>query len=430
MTEHHDLPPAGPTAGFPTGSSTLPPPRPFRLLRARHDVLGGVCAGIAAATGLDVTLVRLAFVAAGLAGFGIIAYLVLWVVVPREDPAAGRFLTTAPPDTARWIKVALLVGAILGLGSVFSWPFGWGDPDGGGAGFLLGVILIAAGAGYLWSQRRNDTAPMATGAYPVSATSWAPPAPATSPLPITEPYGAGAAHDTSGAGYGSPASPGGAVPTRQRLGAGAILAKVVGWFVIVTVPFVVVGVGFLVSIGALSMRLPVLAGALVLTAFVVLVATTAGSRVAWPILASLALLLGAGVLSAGLIEWDRGVGERIDRPATVADVRSSYELAAGRRVVDLSRLDLPEGQPVAVVVDQGVGEVEVIVPDGSDVAARVHVGAGEARVLGEVRNGLDVDLVQTATTPPADVDIDVDLGAGAVTVCRASQVLDRQLACP
>jgi phage shock protein PspC (stress-responsive transcriptional regulator) len=395
-------------------------------------VLGGVCAGLASATGLDVTLVRLAFVAAGLAGFGIIAYIVLWIVVPREDPPAGRVLALAPPDTARWIKVALLVGAILGLGSVFSWPFGWGDPDGGGAGFLLGVILIAAGAGYLWSQRRNDNAPpMAAGGYPAAPTSWAPPTPVGRPAPVTESYGPTAGYDTTAAGSGVVVPPTlGPVPQRQRLGAGAILAKVFGWFVIVTVPFVVIGVGFLVSIGALSMRLPVLAGALTLTAFVVLVATTAGSRAAWPILASLALMLGAGVLAAGLIEWERGVGERIDRPLTVADVRSSYELAAGRRVVDLSRLDLPEGQPVAVVIDQGVGEVEVVVPDDADVASRVHVGAGEASVLGEVRNGLDVDLTRTAISPPPDLDIDVDLGAGAVTVCWESQMVDPQAACP
>ena len=85
--------------------AALPPPTqaPWRPVRAKAGPLGGVCGALAVATGVDVTLVRLAFVAGALSGFGVIAYGVLWLVMPRED-RAGRAPTPAPPDTARWIR--------------------------------------------------------------------------------------------------------------------------------------------------------------------------------------------------------------------------------------------------------------------------------------------------------------------------------------
>jgi phage shock protein C len=56
------------------------------LFRPRGGrVFGGVCAGIATRFGWDVTIVRVVTVAAGLfTGFGAIAYIVMWIVVPSE----------------------------------------------------------------------------------------------------------------------------------------------------------------------------------------------------------------------------------------------------------------------------------------------------------------------------------------------------------
>lgn len=52
-----------------------------RPLRGR--VVAGVCLAVANRLGLDVTVVRAVAVIAGLAGGGIAAYLVLWVVIPK-----------------------------------------------------------------------------------------------------------------------------------------------------------------------------------------------------------------------------------------------------------------------------------------------------------------------------------------------------------
>jgi phage shock protein PspC (stress-responsive transcriptional regulator) len=55
-------------------------------------MLGGVCAGIAAAYHIDVTVVRVAFVLITLAtsGFGLLFYLAAWLVIPGPDQASMK----------------------------------------------------------------------------------------------------------------------------------------------------------------------------------------------------------------------------------------------------------------------------------------------------------------------------------------------------
>jgi phage shock protein C len=57
-----------------------------RLYRSGKDrILGGVCGGIAEYLGVDPVLIRLLWVIGTLAwGFGIIAYLVAWIIIPRN----------------------------------------------------------------------------------------------------------------------------------------------------------------------------------------------------------------------------------------------------------------------------------------------------------------------------------------------------------
>ncbi len=57
-----------------------------RLYRSgREKILGGVCGGIAEYFNVDPTLVRLVWVLLSLAwGFGILLYIILWAVMPRN----------------------------------------------------------------------------------------------------------------------------------------------------------------------------------------------------------------------------------------------------------------------------------------------------------------------------------------------------------
>ena len=66
--------------------------RQDRLLRrSRTDrILGGVCGGLAHYFGVDTLLMRLLFVVFAItAGAGLLLYVLLWVVMPLEDPAQG-----------------------------------------------------------------------------------------------------------------------------------------------------------------------------------------------------------------------------------------------------------------------------------------------------------------------------------------------------
>jgi phage shock protein C len=66
--------------------------RPRRLYRSRDDrMIAGVCGGLAAYFSVDPTIVRVIAVATILLpGPSVIAYLVMWLIVPEEPlPPAG-----------------------------------------------------------------------------------------------------------------------------------------------------------------------------------------------------------------------------------------------------------------------------------------------------------------------------------------------------
>lgn len=57
-----------------------------RLYRSRRDrMIGGVAGGLAEYLGTDPTVIRLAFgLSILLGGAGILAYLIMWIVIPEE----------------------------------------------------------------------------------------------------------------------------------------------------------------------------------------------------------------------------------------------------------------------------------------------------------------------------------------------------------
>lgn len=68
-----------------------------QLYRSRTDKrIAGVAGGIAEYFGIDPLLVRLGFVVAAFMGFGVLLYLVLWILLPKgPEPGQG------PPGRAR-----------------------------------------------------------------------------------------------------------------------------------------------------------------------------------------------------------------------------------------------------------------------------------------------------------------------------------------
>jgi signal transduction histidine kinase/phage shock protein PspC (stress-responsive transcriptional regulator) len=124
------------------------------LRRADGRLIAGVCTGIARHLRVNVVIVRLLFLVVGSNGIGIVAYLVLWAMVPDEsDDGSGRSKLRRPkqviravlrnrpgdiPHRRRWIVIYVVVGTILG--AIFD-AIGFGL---GRGGLPLSVALLGA----------------------------------------------------------------------------------------------------------------------------------------------------------------------------------------------------------------------------------------------------------------------------------------------
>src|SRR3954451_23447534 len=132
----------GPVASAPeTGTRTLRRDR-------SNGAVAGVCAGIAKQAGIDVTLVRIVFIALVFAGgVGLALYALLWAFVPVEGEP-GRTINLPRLHGRGALAVGLGAGLLLvsllltlrALGvfvaDAVAWP----------------VVLIAAGGALLWHQ--------------------------------------------------------------------------------------------------------------------------------------------------------------------------------------------------------------------------------------------------------------------------------------
>jgi len=90
MTENAAIPPTDPsTSTSESASQSATPTAPLFVRPREGRLLAGVCAGIAARWGLDVTLVRIATVVlALLSGVGVVVYVAAWLLTPSIDRPA------------------------------------------------------------------------------------------------------------------------------------------------------------------------------------------------------------------------------------------------------------------------------------------------------------------------------------------------------
>ena len=121
------------------------------LRRRREDrLLGGVAAGLAARTGVDVTVIRLIFVLAALLSVGSAAYVLAWLFIPMADEdgtIAGRAMTdrrgiALAAAVGSLLILVLIVASIVGASwiSNLSWP----------------LVLSAAGLVLIWRNAPAD----------------------------------------------------------------------------------------------------------------------------------------------------------------------------------------------------------------------------------------------------------------------------------
>jgi phage shock protein C len=75
-----------------------------RLVRSNNDrVFAGVCGGLARYFGIDSAIVRLVFVLAVVfGGISPLIYVVLWIVMPQENPSTPPPALTQQDPTGEW----------------------------------------------------------------------------------------------------------------------------------------------------------------------------------------------------------------------------------------------------------------------------------------------------------------------------------------
>lgn len=152
-----------------------------RLVRVHEGrVVGGVATGLARHLKLDVTLVRLAFVALTfINGIGVLIYLVLWIIMPDEEMVggdtsdsiranvediasqaqrAGRQVGDSLRGEGGNTQVQLFIGvALVGLGVLFmAQQIGLLSFVGGLGQLLWPLVLIGIGAILLSRRTKGE----------------------------------------------------------------------------------------------------------------------------------------------------------------------------------------------------------------------------------------------------------------------------------
>jgi phage shock protein PspC (stress-responsive transcriptional regulator) len=150
--------------------------------------------------------------------------------------------------------------------------------------------------------------------------------------------------------------------------------------------------------------------ALVLSAF-----TRTARRLVLP---GVAFALAVATIAAAHTDLHGGIGNRLYRSQALAEVRSDYQLGAGRLEVDLHGIAFPAGT-TRLHVRLGVGELVVLVPRGVCVATSAHIGGGYVGALESRSEGLDVNWSERPFPPPGTPPrllVDGNVGLGALLV--------------
>jgi signal transduction histidine kinase len=114
-------------------------------------MLGGVAAGLAARTGFDVTIVRIAFIVGTLLyGIGAVVYVAAWLLVPAAgaEASVGSKALTDKRGIGLAVALASLLAIVMALASVIN--AGWLATPG------FPLIICAAGLVLIWRNAPAD----------------------------------------------------------------------------------------------------------------------------------------------------------------------------------------------------------------------------------------------------------------------------------
>ena len=429
------------------------PPSPQRrvLRRSRnHKVLGGIAGGVSEYLGVDVVIIRIAFVVlACMAGSGMLVYLAAWILLPKAHKTASL----QPLHQTRLGNLdghQLLAIALVGIGAIALFDrLGFGfDGD-----MVLPVVLIGFGVAVLVSSKSPNSTrgslpngPIATsgaapvdratmpGTFPDSASTikpvWPGGSPTSSPTAseLTEPVTAldefdrlraPRAHEFEAGHLLSTPLPSPPGPTPLSKGVAVRkrtpFARSAFGMLLVIVGLIFVGTRTGLITGGIDAALAVML--LAVGGFLVVGAWLGRPRGFVAIGTLLTLTLGLFSLTG--TSWRGGFGERDFTPATVSDLKPDYHLMGGVMYLNLSKLNL-YGQGKRIAVDVSVGAVAIELPKGMNVKVNGSAGIGQITLFGKTSDGAGVTSRSTLgqTGKRATLTIDARVGLGALEVAE------------
>jgi phage shock protein PspC (stress-responsive transcriptional regulator) len=382
-------------SGEGTVHTTDTSPRSARLVRrADRRIVAGVAGGTADALGVDPLWIRSAFIVLTLgAGAGVLLYLALWWLLPREDmqeSGSEEFLRRFPRAPAWAGRVVLIVGVGLLASQIAPNPDqpNWNPP------LVLGFVLVAFGVALfrrdLAREREGVDEPEDVEAQDVIVPERAPQAAAPRPV-ARAPHRVRPPRDRSRLGVLTAGSAMIAVSVAVLLDGLAAITLDVGRFP--ALALVVLGAGLLLSAWWGRARGAIVLGMLTL-----------------PI---------ALVLSLIHFPFGGDIASRTLYPRRIDPFPTSQRLLAGELFVDLTRVDMT-GSRRTLDIEMGAGSVHLVVPRDVTVHLDAEVGLGGLRIGQADRVG--VDLIRELTLPGEPgggvLVLRVDQGIGSLDLYR------------
>jgi phage shock protein PspC (stress-responsive transcriptional regulator) len=446
----------------------------YRLLRAREGrMLAGVAAGLSQSSGLDVTVVRLCLAAMMLSGFGIAAYIVMWIILPEESERRGRVLEPAPDQTAKIMRIAIVGLGVLAALNTFGGFLSFANPrahhlgpDGG-----LGLVLLGVGIAVLFTRHRPERALWEASTTPSRPTAMRSAGDEDEARTFTGPFAdvVETVHDAlsdtfsemrttvqeskarsdamdrpvaddfdddtdwndydsyyDDASYDEPARATTPIVTvtggTDRSGGTALaLARIAGWLLLiwwVLGSLAIVG-GW--AIGIATVRSPIVLGVASWLVFIGVLRVLLHAKFARAIIPALALLAIPIVIAASTVRVNGTVGEAFFTPRTVANSTLSYRQAVGRMTVNLSSTEF--AKPTTTINSRlGVGEMIVIVPDNATVTVNTRTDLGGYELFG--RESKEMSPRDNVTYPGCEggpkLTLNLRTGVGETRVHRAN----------
>ena len=423
-----NAPPTAPLAPPPPPPPPPPLPpfgsrRPLRRDRT-NGMLGGVAAGIAKTYGLDVTLVRVLWVVAGVLWIGVPAYIVAWIAIAPADGPAER--ATRSRDTGMILGLVLVaIGIVVASARVLPHFDHFGAP----------LLLIGGGLAILFLRRHGDDGepgiePETPRAPPEGSatttlfetteagTTTEPPTAPTSSTAPTETVPPSAWTQT--AQWPAPPPPPPRVfrrfpwLERRRPRRRPFLTPL-------TLSVLLIGAGIaslLQATGALDVNLTVVLAIATCVVGAALVTAAFAGRAHMLIPVGIALLAATAISSTIDVPLRGGIGSRQYRPLQVSELRSHYELGIGDLELDLRDVPLA-GRTTVVDAQTGVGALRVLVPSSVRVEVHAHAGAGSLMLFGSDTGGWHENAQRSVAGDGTGVlRLDLRVGAGQIRVRR------------